>query len=603
MRIPLAIILPFMFASLAVAEPLHGISMHGEPALPKDYKHFSYVNPEVKKGGSIHYGVVGTFDSLNPFILNSMRTTARGVIDQEYGNLVFETLMQRSRDEPFAMYGLLAQTVEWDSDRTYIQFNLNPDAKWSDGQPVTPEDVIFTFELLRDKGRAPYASRLKKVEKMEKISEHSVKFTFNKDADREFPLVLALSPVLPKHATNVDTFDQSTLTPLMGSGPYLITDIKPGEKITYQRRDDYWGKDIPAKAGFDNYDTISVSYFLQDTALFEAFKKGDVDVYAEGNPTKWKRNYDFPAVQSGDVVKTEYLPKTPSGMYGFVFNTRKPIFADVKLRKAMTTVFDFEWVNKNLLDGAYTRTESFWGNSNLSSFGVPADAKELALLGPVKDRIEPDILNGTYKLPVTDGTGQDRKVLKLAVDQFRDAGYTIKDGKMVDGDGKPLAFEVMTQNEDQEKTALAFRRSLATIGVAMSVRTVDDASYQQRSQTRDYDMIMKGFTSSLSPGIEQVGRWGSSSRDKEGTDNFAGVADPDIDMLISAMLNARERDQFETAIRAYDRLLLSGHYVIPLYNLPQQWVAHRKYIAAPEVLPLYSYQMSTWWDARVQEGP
>ena len=522
------------------------------------------------------------------------------MVDPDYGNLVYESLMQRSRDEAFTMYGLLAESVEWDADRKFIQFNLNPKAKWSDGEPVTPDDVIFTFETFRDKGRAPYSGRLKKVEKMEKVGEHSVKFTLTADADREFPLILALSPIIAKHAVNVETFDQSTVAAPIGSGPYRVTAVKPGEKITFQRNPDYWGKDLPSKIGFDNYDTINVSYYLQEATLFEAFKKGEIDIYPENNPTKWNRTYDFPAVTSGDVIKDVFEPKLPSGMYGFVFNTRKPYFTDVKVREALTLAFYFQWVNKNLLDGAYRRTESFWQNSDLSSFGVPADAKELELLGPIKDKIEPAILNGTYKLPETDASGRDRNVLKSAVELLKKAGYSIQGGKMLDAKGTPLSFEIMTQNEDQEKLALAYQRFLTAIGVAVQVRTVDDSSYQQRSQTFDYDMIMKSFTSSLSPGIEQTGRWGSAARDNPGTENFAGVADPDVDSMIGKIMNARDADAFKAAVRAYDRLLLSGHYVIPLYHLGQQWVARRKYIEHPDKLSLYGYQLSSWWDARVQ---
>jgi peptide/nickel transport system substrate-binding protein len=600
MRIARFVTLFLLLCGSARAEPLHGIAMHGDPALPKDFKSFTYVNPTVKKGGSVRYGVVGTFDNLNPFILKSMRTTARGIVDPDYGNLVYEGLMQRSRDEAFSLYGLLAQSVEWDADRKVIQFNLNPDAKWSDGEPVTPEDVIFTFETFRDKGRAPYSSRLKKVEKMEKIGEQSVKFTLTAEADREFPLILALSPIIAKHAVNAETFDQTNITPPIGSGPYRVAEVKPGEKVRFERNPDYWGRNLPSKIGFDNYDSIIVSYYLQDATLFEAFKKGEIDIYPENNPTKWNRTYDFPAVTNGDVVKDVFEPKLPSGMYGFVFNTRKPIFADVKVRQALSLAFDFEWVNKNLLDGAYRRTQSFWQNSDLSSLGFAADDRELSLLGPIRDHIEPDILNGTYKMPVTDGSGRDRTVLKTAVDLLRSSGYGIQNGKMVDKNGAALAFEIMTQNEDQEKLALAYQRFLAAIGVAVSVRTVDDSSYQQRSQNFDYDMILKSFTSSLSPGIEQTGRWGSAARDNPGTENFAGAASPDIDAMIGKIMNARDADDFKAAVRAYDRLLLSGHYVIPLFHLGQQWVARRNYIRHPDVLPLYGYQLSTWWDARAQ---
>lgn len=589
-----------LIPTLAAADPVHGIAMHGTVALPADFKAFPYVNPDVKKGGKVNYGVVGTFDSLNPFILKSMRTTARGMWDPEYGNLVFESLLQRSRDENFALYGLLAETVEWDEARSFIQFNLNPKARWSDGKPVTAEDVIFSFELLRDKGRSPFSKRLDGVARLEKVGENSVRFTFNEKADRETPLLIGLSPVLPKHATNVDSFDQSSLTPPIGSGPYRIKAVNPGTSITFERNPDYWAKDLPSKIGFDNYDQISVQYFLQDTALFEAFKKGDVDIYPDGSPTHWTRAYDFPAVSAGDIVKAEFKPALPSGMFGFVFNTRRPVFADVRVRQALSLAFDFEWANKNLFENAYERTQSFWQNSAFSSHGVPASDAEKALLGPAVSRVEPAILDGTYKLPLSDASGRDRKLLRQAVDLMKEAGYTIKGAQMVDPAGKPLAFEIMTQSPDQEKLAIAYQRSLKAIGINASIRTVDDSQYQSRTSSFDYDMILKGYVSSLSPGVEQSGRWSSAARDRQGADSFAGASDPDLDRLIEAILAARTPEDFQTAVRAFDRLLLSGHYVVPLYFSPLQRVAHRATVGHPEKLPLYGVQLSTWWDKRVQ---
>ncbi len=588
-------------ATLVEAAPVHAIAMHGEPALPADYTHFPYVNPAVKKGGRIAYGVVGTFDNLNPFILKSMRTTARGMWDPEFGNLVYEPLMQRSRDEAFTMYGLLAETVVMDDDRTFIQFNLNPRARWADGEKVTAEDVIFSFELLRDKGRTPFNRRLDGVAKMEKVGENSVRFTFNDKADRETPLLIAgYSPILPKHAIDVETFDRTSLSFPLGSGPYKVKAIRPGERIVYERNPDYWARDLPSKVGFDNYDEISVEYFLQDNSLFEAFKKGEIDLYQEGSPTKWVRNYDFPAIASGDIVKDAVSPKTPSGMFGFVFNTRRPVFQNRELRKALTLVFDFEWVNRSLFENAYKRTQSFWQNSELSSMGVPADARERAVAGAALERIEPDILAGTHRLPTTDGSGRDRKVLRLAMDSFIKAGYAIKGGQMIDANGKPLAFEIMTQNADQEKLALAYQRFLAALGVKVGIRTVDDSQYQSRSQTFDYDVIIKSFPSSLSPGRDQISYWSSTMSDFPGSSNFAGVADLDVDRFIDAILNARSAEDFRSAVRLHDRMLLSGYYVVPLYHLGEQWVAHSKRIQRPEKTPLYGFQFPAWWDARAQ---
>ncbi len=590
-----------VMASGARAQPVHAISMHGEPALPADYQHLSYVNPQVKKGGSVRYGVVGTFDSLNPFNLKSIRTTARGVWDPAFGNLIYETLMTRSSDEPFTLYGLLAESVEWNDERTFIQFNINPKAKWSDGQPVTPEDVIFSFEVLRDKGRVPFSRRLAPVEKMEKVGERSVRFTFNDTVDREFPLIIAAStPILPKHAIDPETFDQSTLKVPLGSGPYLIKSVSPGQRIVYERDEKYWGKDIPAKVGFDNYDRISVEYFLEDNTLFEAFKKGEIDIYPDGSPTHWARAYNFPAIRTGDAVKEAFTPQLPTGMLGFVFNTRRSIFADVNVRAGLSLAFDFEWANRNLFENAYTRTESFWQGSPLTSLGKPADQREAEILGDTKNRIEPDVLDGTYRIEKTNASGADRKVLRKAVDLLNKGGYTIKNGRMTNASGRQLSFEVMTQTVDQEKLAIAYQRALRMIGVDMAIRTVDDSQYQARSGSFDYDMIVKSYPSSLSPGIEQMGRWGSTSRDTPGSFNFAGTADPDIDRLIGTMTAVRSKEDFEATVRAYDRLLISGHYMVPLYHIADQWVARRKQIRYPETLPLYGYQLNTWWDERAQ---
>lgn len=599
-RLLLSLIACLFYTGLALGEPLHGIAMHGTPALPAGFTHFPYVNPDVKKGGKIAYGVVGTFNSLNPFIVKGFRTTARGMWDPEYGNFIIEPLMMRSKDEPFTMYGLLAETVEWDDARTFIQFNLNPKAHWSDGKPVTPEDVIFSFELMRDKGRPPFSTRLGKVAKMEKVGERSVKFTFTADADREFPLLLALSPVFPKHATKVDGFDQTSLVPPVGSGPYLVKQVRAGEKIVYQRDPNYWGKDLPSKIGLDNYDQVSVEYFLQDNSLFEAFKKGEVDLYVEGSPTRWKRSYDFPAVTSGNVIKDTFKPGLPATMFGMVFNTRRPIFADPKVREALTLAFDFEWLNKNLYENAYTRTQSFWQNSSLSSLGVPAGPLELELLGDAQKQLSPEILRGDYQLPVTDASGRDRKVLKQAFDLLKSAGFKLAGNKMLAPDGKPLVFEILSQNLEQEKVALGYQRNLAPLGINVSIRTVDDSQYQERTQRFDYDMILKSYPSSLSPGLEQIRRWDSKARETEGSENFAGAASPDIDRMIQNILMAKTDDAFQAAVRAHDRLLVAGHYLIPLYHIGEQWYARWKHISHPDRIPLYGAYLPAWWDQTAQ---
>lgn len=595
----------FLAASASVsmaqnAQPTHGIAAHGEPALAAEFTHFPYTNPNAPRGGKIAYGVVGTYDNLNPFILKSMRTTARGMWDPEFGHLTYEALMRRSRDEPFSLYGLLAETIEIDDERTFIQFNLNPLAKWSDGEPVTADDIIFTFEILEAKGRPPYSNRMDRIAKMEKRGERSVRFTLKEDAGREFPLILGLMPVLPKHATDAENFDKSTFDEPVTSGPYRIKSFTAGERITYERRTDYWAEGLPVAAGFHNFDEVTVEYFLSDSAQFEAFKKGVFDIFPDGSPITWERAYDFPAVERGDVIKAIFEQEIPAGMYGFVFNTRRPVFQNADLRRGLAMLFDFEWVNRNLFNGAYKRTESYFQHSDLSSIGRPAGELEIALLAPFPDAVEPDVFDGTYRAAQSDGSGRDRGIQRAALKLFNQAGYTIQQGKLVDSDNTPLTFEVMTQNQGQEKVALAYQRNLAALGIELRVRTVDDAQYQQRSQEYDYDLIVKKYPASLSPGAEQLWRWGSQSRDIPGTFNYAGTADPAIDAMIQAMLDAQSNEEFVASVRAFDRVLISGHYVVPLYYLPGQRVAYRAHLAHPEVTPIYGYQLPTWWDKNAQ---
>ncbi|MCF7671351.1 extracellular solute-binding protein [Bacillus subtilis] len=577
--------------------PSYALSMHGDVALPADYKSFAYTNPEAPKTGKITYGVVGTFDSLNPFVLQSMRTTARGMfIDGDFGNLVFEPLMQRSTDEPFTLYGLLAESVEIDDARSFIEFTLNPKARWSDGKPVTPEDVLFTYEILTEKGRPPFNARMKQIDKIEKVGERGIRITFNDKANREFPLLLASTmPVLPKHAVDPETFGKASLKPPVASGPYIIKDVKPGERITYQRNPDYWAKDLPSRAGFNNFDTITIEYFRNETSYFEAFKKGLVDVYIDGSPNHWSKAYNFPAVTQGKIIKDTFVKGTPANMLGFVFNTRREKFADVKVRRALSELFDFEWANRSLFAGQYDRMASFWQGSELSSVGRPASDGEKQLLAAYNDKLLPEALNGTWQPATTDGSGHDREPAKKAYDLLIEAGFTFHNGVATTPQGTRLSFEIMTRSVDEEKLALAYKRNLARLGIIAEIRSADDAQYQQRLQNFDYDMIIGALTASLSPGNEQWMRWGSGSRDALGSFNYPGAQDEALDAMIEAMLAAKDRSAFVDAVRAFDRLLISGSYYLPLYYLPKQQVARWSHIKYPEKTSLYGYQFPTWW--------
>ncbi|MBX3532265.1 MAG: ABC transporter substrate-binding protein [Rhizobiaceae bacterium] len=578
----------------ALAQPSHGLAMHGEPGLQSDFAHLPYANPDAPKGGRINYAWQGSFDSLNPFIVAG--DGARGLFDAEFGNNVFDTLMMRSRDEAFTLYPLLAESVETDAERSFVQFTLNPAAKFSDGQPVTPQDVIFTYGLLREKARPIYRSWIGVIDKMEVVGERGVRFTFNEKADRESPLLLAMLPILPKHATDVETFDKSSLKPLTGSGPYVVGNVRPGEVVVLKRNPDYWAKDLPTKRGLDNYDEIRINYFRDTNTIFEAFKKGLVDIQVESDPVRWSSDYGFPAVADGRVKQSEFERRTPSGMYGFVLNTRRAVFKDRAVRAAIAGLFDFEWANRNLFADGYTRTKSYFDGSELSASGVPASEAEKALLAPFPDAVRPDVMDGTWVPPVSDGSGRDRAFLKKGFDALKATGYELRDNRMTGPDGKQLTFEILLNGKSGEALSLAWQRTLASLGIAAQIRSVDSAQYLQRQRTYDFDAMLMNYTASLSPGVEQQFRWGSASRDQDGTYNFAGAAEPAIDAVIAAMVGSRDRASFVTAVRALDRLLLSGAYVVPLYYQPRQWVAHWANIRQPEKTSLYGVQMPTWWD-------
>lgn len=586
----------------AQAGPTHAIAMQGEPALPAGFSHFDYANPDAPKGGDITYCVVGTFDNINPFILKSLRTTARGMTDAILGNLVFEPLMTRNADEAFSLYGLLADSVDMDPERKWIEFHLDPRAKWSDGEPVTPEDVLFTYDVFTEKGRPPYSDRMKKIAKLEKTGKRSVRFTFNELADREFPLIIALTPIIPKHAFDKETFDRTTLKPVVGSGPYTVADVQAGDRIVFRRNPGYWGKDVPAKRGFDNYDKITIQYFLNANSQFEAFKKGLCSAYAGPiytgmGPLQVERDFDFPAARDGRVTVEQFSLGIPPVVTGFLFNTRLKKFSDPAVRRALGMLYDFEWANKNLFGGKFTRTMSYWQGSELSALGHPASETEKALLAPFPDRVPQEVMDGSWRPPVTDGSGQDRKVLRAALDLLQSAGYRIEDGVMVGPGGAPFGFEILAASQDEERLAALYQRTLGKLGIAVTIRALDGDQIQARKQRFDFDVLIgaSGFNNSLSPGFEQLGRWGSESANVEGSFNLAGVADPAIDAAIEAMLNARAKDDYVAAVRVLDRLLISGAYMVPMQHSAGQWIAYWNYLDHPQKTPIFGYQLPTWW--------
>ncbi|HLO24308.1 MAG TPA: extracellular solute-binding protein [Methyloceanibacter sp.] len=584
----LALLLPAGRGQAAAAE---GIAMHGSPRETAGFTHFPYVNPDAPKGGRVTFAMQGSYDSLNPLIVKG--EPADGVRDY-----VYESLLARANDEPFTLYGLIAESVETPPDRSYVEFTLDPRAKFSDGAPITVDDVIFSHALLRDHGRPNHRSYYKKVVKVEQTGERKVRFTFDRSGDREMPLIMGLMPVLPKHLIDPDKFETTSLMPPIGSGPYTIARVDPGKSITFKRDPSYWGRDLPVNRGRNNFDEIRYDYYRDAGSMFEAFKSGLVQLREEDDPTRWTEGYDFPAFRDGRVVKEELPLETPAGMSALVFNTRRPPFADQRVREALIKLFDFEWVNRTLYHGQYARTESYFSRSDLSSHGHPADATERALLAPYLDQVKPAIMDGSFALPESDGSGENRDGRRAALQLLEQAGYQLKDGKLVNvATGEPFQFEILAATRAQERLLLTYAAALKQVGIEARIRQVDSAQYQRRKQTYDFDMIQYYWPVSLSPGNEQSFRWGSEAAVTEGSFNYAGVKSAAVDAMIEAVLKADDSDGFVSAVRALDRVLLSGDYVIPLFHLPRQWVAHWRELKRPEVTPLYGYQIDSWWIA------
>ena len=577
------------FVPPAAAEATYAIAMHGDPALPSEFAVVPYAKGDAPKGGRMVQGVLGTFDSLNPFIV-------RGLPAQFLRGYVFESLMARGYDEPFSLYGLLARTIETDDARSYVTFALDPAARFSDGAPVTAADVIFSWQLLRDHGRPNYRTYYAKVARADALDERTVRFDLGGADDRELPLILGLMPVLAKHAIDAARFEDTTFAKPIGSGPYTVADLDPGKSVTLKRDPNYWGSELPINRGLWNFNEMRVDYYRDANAYFEAFKTGLYDVRAEHDPTRWRTGYDIPAVRDGRIVKEAFVNGLPKPAFNFVFNTRRPIFADLRVRQAITMLFDAEWINRNFFFDLYRRSASYFDGSDLSAYHRAADERERALLAPFPDAVRPDVLDGTWSPPVSDGSGRDRKSLREALGLLDAAGYELKGTTLrARGSGRPFHFEIMVTNRDDERLALAFASNLARAGIDAQARPVDAVQYDQRRISFDFDMIQYRWEESLSPGNEQSFYWGSAAADQQGSRNYMGVRSPAIDAMIAAMLAARERPDFVAAVRALDRLLISGCYVVPLFYLPEQWVARWTSIRHPGHTSLFGYLPETWW--------
>ena len=587
----------YFVACIAASRPLsaetqHAIAMHGAPKYTQDFKHFDYVNPSAPNGGSVRLAIEGSFDSLNPLII-------KGVSGAGLREFVFESLMARGLDEAFTLYPLLAEKIEVPDDRSAITFHLNPEAKFSDGNAVDADDLLFSWRVLKDKGRPNHRAYYSKVTNAVRISDHAVRFELGTGSDRELPLILGLMPILPSHIYNYDTFEQTTLDMPIGSGPYIITKVDPGRSIVFSRNKNWWGKDLPVAQGRFNFDEIQYEYFRDGNSMFEAFKSGQVDLRPEEDPARWAEGYNIPALRDGEMVKGQFKISLPAGMTGLVFNTRRKVFANPHVRQALNYLFDFSWINRGLYHGLYARTQSYFERSELSSHRQRADEREKSLLGPFADAVKPKVLDGTYSYPKGDGTGRNRQNWKKAIELLKKGGYELRDGKMINSQsGEQLTFEMLAVSLTQRRLFTSFARDLRRLGINVKVRVVDSAQYQSRQSTYDFDMIQFTWPASLSPGNEQIFRWSSKMAKRDGTFNFAGVENKAADAMIDAMLSARSREDFVSAVRALDRVLISGDYVIPLFHLPKQWVAYWAHLAHPQQTSLFGYQLDTWWSKK-----
>ena len=580
-----------IFSAHAVAadepQPAHGIAMHGDLKYGPDFKHFDYVNPDAPKGGNIRLGAIGGFDSLNPFIIKG--NSAGGA------SFVYDTLLTSSADEAFSEYGLLAKTVRTPKDRSWVEFTLRDEARWHDGQPITADDVIFSFETLVSKGAPFYRFYYSSVAKAQKIGPKTVRFEFKPGENRELPLILGQLTVLPKHYWATREFDATTLEPPLGSGPYRVKSVDANRSIVLERVKDYWGKDLAVNVGQDNFETIEFEYYRDAQVSIEAFTGGRFDYRQENSSKAWATAYDVPAVKNGLIKLHKFTHNRPAGMQGFAFNLRREMFADPMVRQALGYAFDFEWSNKNLFYGQYSRSRSFFENSELAATGLPSKA-ELALLEPYKDKLPAEVFTKEYMPPKSDGSGNIRGNLRIASKLLSDAGWVIKDGVRVnEKTGQKLEFEILLSSPLFERVVLPFAKNLEKLGVIAHARTVETAQYRRRTDTFDYDMIVSNWGQSMSPGNEQRDFWGSAAADQQGSRNSVGIKNPVIDALIEKLIAAPDRAALITACHALDRVLQWQHFVIPHFYAGYDRIAYWDKFGQPKITPAQGTQFLTWW--------
>lgn len=571
----------------AATEVSHAISLHGQPRYPAGFKSFAYVNPAAPKGGDIRLYSLGTFDSLNPFI-------NKGVAADDISR-IYDSLTTASQDEPFSRYGLLASKIERDpADASWITYHLNPSARFSDGKPVTADDVVFTFDTIRKDGDPSYKAYFADISTIEALDAQRVKFTFKSTNNRELPLIVGELPILPRHYWASRNFNSTTLDIPVGSGPYVISKVDPGRSVVFSRNPNYWGKDLPVNRGRDNFNSVTYVYYRDTTVAFEGFKAGQYDFRAENRAKTWATEYSFPAVKQGLVKRLEQAHQNSSGMQGFAFNLRKPVFQDIRVREALGYAFDFEWSNRTLFNLAYVRTNSYFSNSELAAKGSPGK-EELAVLSPLRKQLPATVFGPVWQPPRTDGSGNARANLLKAQQLLASAGWTMRNGKLIDKQGQPLAFELLLAQPEFERIVQPFRQNLARLGVDMKIRMVDVSQYVERMRRFDYDMTVATFPQSQSPGNEQQDFWSSKAADIQGSRNIIGIKNPAVDALIQKIISASSRTELVTAAKALDRVLLANHYVIPQYHVNKYRLAYWDIFDRPAVTPRYGLGFENWW--------
>jgi microcin C transport system substrate-binding protein len=575
------------FTAQAAVEVSHAISLHGNPLYPAGFKAFAYVNPAAPKGGDVRLYSLGTFDSLNPFI-------NKGVPADDISR-IYDSLTTASQDEPFSRYGLLASKIERDpADASWIIYHLNPAARFSDGKPVTTDDVVFTFDAIRKEGDPSYKAYFADISKIEALDAQRVKFSFKSANNHELQLIVGELPILPKHYWAKRNFNSTSLDIPVGSGPYTISKVDPGRSLVFTRSPDYWGKDLAVNRGRNNFNSVTYVYYRDATVAFEGFKAGQYDFRAENRAKTWATEYSFPAAKQGLVKRLEQAHQNSSGMQGFAFNLRKPIFQDVRVREALGYAFDFEWSNRTLFNMAYARTNSFFANSELAAKGNPSK-EELALLSPLRKQVPAAVFGAVWQPPKTDGSGNARGNLLKAQQLLASAGWTMRNGKLVDKQGQPFAFEILLAQPEFERIVQPFRQNLARLGVDMKIRMVDVSQYVERVRRFDYDMTVANFPQSQSPGNEQQDFWSSKAADTQGSRNIIGIKNPAVDALIQKIIGAPSRTELIAATRALDRVLLANHYVIPQFHVNNYRLAYWDIFDRPAVTPRYALGFDNWW--------